>query len=161
MYCNVVMNGIFSILLYEGVHKWGYANMDGLEGTIPLRYMIWGVPPWLWKTPYWLKEQAKASEFLLWLLGFDHLCCLPAGQWDLSSPFAAPMLAPKGPRRREFVMPTIFCWACKTKLKTSHGWTLQNLLQLLQPLRANDICPGRNTVNSPSYFPRSFPNVGW
>ena len=27
-----------------GVHKWRYPQMDGLEGKIPLKWMIWGYP---------------------------------------------------------------------------------------------------------------------
>ena len=52
--------GINGWLLLGGFHRWGYPKMDGLEGKILLKWMIWGYPQ-LWKSPFdwWIDPMTK------------------------------------------------------------------------------------------------------
>ena len=50
------------VYTYGGFHKWGYPQMDGLRGKIPLKWMISGYPH-LWKHSYvCAKSQTEWQE---------------------------------------------------------------------------------------------------
>ena len=56
--------------LFEVSQKWGYPKTDGLQGKIPLTWMIWGYPHF-WRPPFasLSSGQALASGFGLRAFG--------------------------------------------------------------------------------------------